>query len=74
MREINRVSGRYIWGFEYYAPTFTEVNYRGQDGLLWKTDFVELYIKTFPRLRLIKEKKYKLLGSENISQMFLLEK
>ncbi len=74
MKEIFRVSRRYIWGFEYFAPTPTKVVYRGNNELLWKTDLAQLYCEQFPDLQVVKEKKYHLTDSENISQMFLLEK
>lgn len=37
--EIHRCSSKYIWGFEYYADEYTEVMYRGNKNLLWKSDF-----------------------------------
>jgi len=72
--EIYRCSRKYIWGFEYYSNYCTEVVYRGKSNLLWKNDFAKLYIQRFPDLRLIKERKFKYLDSENVDSMFLLEK
>ena len=43
LKEIGRCSKKYIWGFEYYAKEYTEINYRGHLGVLWKTDFPKLY-------------------------------
>ena len=74
MEEMYRVSSRYIWGFEYYAPEYTEVTYRGKKDLLWKTDFANLFLSQFPGLRLVKEKKYPMTDGVNINQMYLLEK
>lgn len=74
MKEMHRVSSRYIWGFEYYAPKYTEVTYRGKKDLLWKTDFAKLFLKTFPDLTVVKEKKYPMTDGVNISQMYLLKK
>lgn len=74
MHEIYRVSKKYIWGFEYFASTPTEVQYRGSSDLLWKQNFLSLYRGIFPELKLVKEKKYAFRNSENFSQMFLLEK
>jgi pseudaminic acid biosynthesis-associated methylase len=74
MREIHRVSKRYIWGFEYYAPELTEIEYRGRKNLLWKRDFAGLYQELFSDLKLVKEEKYPIKGTENIDTMFLLEK
>lgn len=41
--EIVRCSKRWIIGSEYYAPTQTELLYRGQRGVMWKNDFSDLY-------------------------------
>lgn len=41
--EIVRCSRRWIIGSEYYAPTRTELLYRGQRGILWKDDYASLY-------------------------------
>lgn len=74
LREIYRCSREYIWGFEYYADTYTEVRYRGHDNLLWKTDFANLYLNLFDDLELIKEKRLKYLDSTNVDTMYLLKK
>ncbi|MDZ7268726.1 MAG: methyltransferase domain-containing protein [candidate division KSB1 bacterium] len=74
LREIHRCTRRYIWGFEYFAERYTEVNYRGHDGLLWKTDFARLYLDTFPDLRLPREDRYRYLGQDLTDTMFLLER
>ena len=74
LHEIYRVSRRYIWGFEYYAPTYTEVKYRGDSDLLWKTDFAALYQEKFPDLVVVREHKYVMTDGERMTQMFLLEK
>lgn len=74
LEEIDRCTREYIWGFEYYADTYQEVNYRGQSDLLWKTDFVKLWLEDFPNLELIKEERFKYLENENIDTMFLLRK
>ncbi|MFZ0035300.1 MAG: pseudaminic acid biosynthesis-associated methylase [Sedimentisphaerales bacterium] len=74
MWEIHRCSREYIWGFEYYADTYTEVKYRGHDNLLWKTDFANLYLSLFNDLELVKEKRLKYLENENVDTMFLLKK
>jgi pseudaminic acid biosynthesis-associated methylase len=74
LREIHRCSREYIWGFEYYADTYTEVKYRGHDNLLWKTDFAKLYLDKFQNLELVKEKRIKYLDNDNLDSMFLLRK
>jgi pseudaminic acid biosynthesis-associated methylase len=74
LREIHRCSRGYIWGFEYYADTYTEVQYRGYSELMWKADFVRLYLDQFEDLELVKEKKLKYLENENVDTMFLIRK
>ena len=41
--EIVRCSRERIYGCEYYAPSYTEVVYRGESGVMWKTDFASQY-------------------------------
>ena len=73
--EIYRCSKRYIWGLEYYAESYQEIVYRGHKDLLWKTDFSKIYQKTFPDLKLLKEKKFVYLENKDLEDsMFLLEK
>jgi pseudaminic acid biosynthesis-associated methylase len=74
LSEIYRCSRRYIWGFEYFAERYGEVNYRGNDGLLWKGDFSSLYRAAYPDLRVVKERGYPNLGTDLVDAMFLLEK
>ena len=72
--EIYRCTKKYIWGFEYFANNYTKVEYRGNTDLLWKTNFAKIYLDNFPNLRLVKEKRFKYINSDNINSMFLLEK
>jgi len=77
MSEMVRCSRRYIWGFEYYASETTGINYRGNEGFAWKSDFARLFLAQFPELRLIKQKLYSyVLETERGNQdvMYLLEK
>ncbi len=74
LQEIHRCSRRLIWGFEYFSKSYTEVVYRGNTGLLWKTNFPQLYLDTFGDLRLVKEERFKYKDDENVDAMFLLEK
>ncbi len=48
MDEMVRVTSRHIWGFEYYAPEFTTINYRGNDDLLWKANYPQLFLDRQP--------------------------
>ena len=59
---------------EYFAPTVTEVNYRGHEGLLWKTDYAKKYLESFEDLELVLEHHLAYLESANIDTVFLLRK
>lgn len=75
LKEIYRVSKKYIWGLEYFAQEYTEIKYHGQDSLMWKTDFMNLYKTNFENLEVIKEQKLPYLENSNlIDQMFILKK
>jgi len=74
LSEIYRCTKKYIWCFEYYADTYTEVEYRGHKDLLWKTDFAKLFLNQFHDLRLVQEKHFKYLGNDNVDTMFMLKK
>ena len=78
MAEMLRCTRRYIWGFEYYAPETTAVEYRGNEGFLWKANFAQLFLDTFPgQLRLVKQQLYPYITEAeagNVDVMYLLEK
>ena len=72
---IYRCSKKYIWGSEYFSEKYVEVNYRGHDELLWKTNFAKLYLDRFSDLELVKEKRYPYLEDKKLlNQTFLLKK
>jgi len=73
--EIHRVTRRFVWGFEYYAPDFTPVNYRGNENLLWKADYGRLLHERFSDLRVCREEAYDCLDEPgNVDKAFLLAK
>ena len=72
--EVHRCARAYIWGYEYYADEYTNIDYRGHENLMWKADFAGLYCERFPSLRRAKERHYKYLQDDNVDTMFLLEK
>lgn len=72
--EICRASKRFVWGFEYYAEKCEEINYRGNSDLLWKNDFKRVFLEKHPEFTLSKSRKLKYLDSENVDEMFLLER
>lgn len=74
MNEIHRCSRRYVWGLEYWAPAFAEVEYRGERELLWKGDYARTYLERFDDLTLVRGEKLRYADSENVDHMFLLER
>jgi pseudaminic acid biosynthesis-associated methylase len=72
--EIHRCSKKWIWGFEYYAPQPTEIQYRGHEQLLWKRDFAKSYCDEFADLELVKEERVAYLQDRNVDSMFLLKR
>lgn len=75
MDEMYRVSKRWIFGIEYFAPEFTEINYRGHTNLLWKADYASLFLDRFPDLKLVKSEELDCLDDlGNVDKVYLLEK
>lgn len=77
MDEMYRCSKKYIWGFEYYAPELTNINYRGNDNYLWKADYAQMFLNRFSDLKLVKKELYPYVSAAqkgNVDCMYLLEK
>jgi pseudaminic acid biosynthesis-associated methylase len=77
MAEMVRCTKKYIWGFEYHADSVTNINYRGNEGFLWKADYSELFLKNFKNLKLVKKTIYPFVKDAekgNKDCMYLLEK
>ncbi|MBI5482352.1 MAG: methyltransferase domain-containing protein [Deltaproteobacteria bacterium] len=72
--ELCRCSKRWVWGFEYFAETQTEIPYRGHTALLWKADFARLLLERHPELEMVKQSRYKYVANENTDAMYLLRK
>lgn len=73
MQEIIRCSRRWIWGLEHYADDYTEIEYRGRDRMLWKTDFPTLYSQQHEDLELVKQRQLEFLENDNRDVMFLFK-
>jgi pseudaminic acid biosynthesis-associated methylase len=54
LRELVRVSRRYVLAIEYFAEEEVVVRYREHDDLLWKRDFRAEYERVVPGLRLVR--------------------
>ena len=77
MTEIVRCTRKYVCGWEYFAPTLTEIEYRGNIGYLWKADYSALFMQYCPGLRLVKKSIYPYVSATNAGNaecMYLLEK
>jgi len=74
LAEIIRCSRAYIWGLEYFASEPTEVQYRGHDQLLWKMDYLKLYLEQGADLELVRAEKLPYLQNSNVDCVFLLKK
>jgi len=75
--EMYRCSKKYIWGFEYYSDNVTSINYRGNEGFLWKANYGKLMRDQFNNLSLVKEEFYPYITEMekgNIDFMYLLQK
>jgi pseudaminic acid biosynthesis-associated methylase len=74
-REMERVSRKYIWGFEYFSERLTEIPYRGNRNVLWKTNFPRVLQRACPKLKLVKLEKFPYRdGSGNVDVMYLFRK
>ena len=76
--EIIRVSRRFVLGFEFYADQPQAVVYRGHRDLLWRRNYKQEYLKPFPSLSVIYEKKLnhseKVVGARGLkSELFVLK-
>ncbi len=75
MKEIYRCTNRYIWGLESYdKDRYTQIEYRNQSNICWKTDFAKLFLNKFHGLELLKTKLIHYNDNDNIDIMYLLEK
>jgi len=74
LNEIARCTSSYIWGSEYFSNIYKVVKYRGCNELLWKTNFVKLYLNLIPNLKLVKEVRLQFQNTKKQSTIFLLKK
>jgi len=77
MDEMYRCSSKYIWGWEYFAEEVTNINYRGNEGFLWKANFAQMFLDRFPDLKMISFQDYPYIkkGDQgNVDRMYLLSK
>ena len=53
VREIHRVTSRFIFCAEYFSPKPETITYRGESDLLFKNDFGSVYLDLFEDLELV---------------------
>lgn len=77
MSEAHRCSKSYIMGIEYYSEETQAINYRGNEGFLWKADYKQMYLDQFSDLNTIKSQNHPYISGNakgNEDNMFLLKK
>jgi pseudaminic acid biosynthesis-associated methylase len=79
LKEIVRVSKRFILGFEFYSDKPQEVAYRLFHDLMWRRNYKQDYLNVFPNLSIVYEKKFdhqeQVVKSRGLkSEMFVLKK
>ncbi len=77
MGEMNRVSSKYIWGFEYFNEETKQIPYRGHDGFMWKADYCDMFQKINPALKVVNKNLYPYVTESNKGNkdcMYLLSK
>jgi pseudaminic acid biosynthesis-associated methylase len=50
IKEINRVSARYVICGEYFAPSEEMIPYRGHDNAMWRRDYGSMFMDLCPDL------------------------
>ena len=74
IKKIDKLSKKYIFGFEYYSDYLEEIKYRNNESTCWKQNFPELIKKFNPSFKTIKQEKFQY-KDENICDIaYLLEK
>ena len=53
VEEIYRVSKKYIVAIEYFSTRETELEYRGNAGMMWTRDYGSVYMDRFPDLKCV---------------------
>jgi len=55
---------RYLTCIEYYSEEYEEVPWRGQEGIVWKTNFCKLIKATIPDCEIIHQEEQKILPTK----------
>lgn len=73
MKEMYRISKKYIWCYEYSSNEFEEIEYRGNKNVLWKGDYLGMFLHDF-NLSCVKNVELKYTDFEMYDSMFILKK
>jgi len=73
IRELARVSGRYVLAVEYFAEQETVVPYRGHQDLLWRRNFLRHFQECLPAHRLLRSGYWGLADGFDRTHWWLLE-
>jgi len=74
LRELHRVSARWLLAAEYFAGGEEVVPYRGHEDLLWRRDYEGCYCALFPELRVVRSGYWDREDGFDRSHWWLLEK
>ena len=74
IREMYRVTNKYIFGIEYFSEECEEVVIRGHKNRCWKRNFPSLFRKEYPKLAIMKKKQLPYLRDKNVDIIYLLKK
>lgn len=74
IKELYRVSSKYIWCFEYYSEKCKSIVYRGHKNKMWRNDFKRVFQEQYPDIKVVKELMIKSSLYDTFTMMFLLEK
>ncbi len=72
--EMLRCTSAYVWGLEYYADKPTPVEYRGNQRMLWKMNYADLFVNHPNNLEPVKSEHLRYLDDPNVDSMFLVRK
>ncbi len=71
IKQILSLSKQYVFGFESFSESITDVFYRNSNNLYWKQNFPQLFKNISPDLNMVKERKIPYLNS-NLSEICYL--
>lgn len=73
IEKILSLTKRYVFGFESYSESLTEVFYQNKHNMYWKQNFPQLFKKISPNLNLLKQKKIQYIDSDLLDIAYLFE-